>query len=92
MNAYHQNKVLSDVKELDSKAKVAELIDPIAKVWKTELVQHIFDKWEVEAILRTPISSFDSKDRLIWKGTSNGCFSMRSAYHMVKEIGSVIKQ
>ncbi|KAF5475420.1 hypothetical protein F2P56_007226, partial [Juglans regia] len=81
----HHNMVLSDVKVLDRRAKVAELIDSNSKSWKRELVNQIFDGAEAEAIIRIPISSLNSKDKLIWKGTHTGCFSVRSAYHMMKE-------
>ncbi|KAF5470754.1 hypothetical protein F2P56_011245 [Juglans regia] len=77
--------VLSDVKVLDRRAKVAELIDSNSKSWKRELVNQIFDDAEAEAIFRILISSLNSKDKLIWKGTHTGCFSVRSAYHMMKE-------
>ncbi|KAF5475845.1 hypothetical protein F2P56_007609 [Juglans regia] len=85
LHTSHHNMVLSDVKVLDRRAKVADLIDSNSKSWKRDLVNQIFDGGEAEAIIRIPISSLNSKDKLIWKGTHKGCFSVRSAYHMMKE-------
>ncbi|XP_042942883.1 uncharacterized protein LOC122277065 [Carya illinoinensis] len=78
-------KVTSPVRVLDGLATVAELIDPTTRSWKTELVKEIFEEGEAEVILQTPVSSMNSRDRLIWHGTKGGSFSVRSAYHMEKD-------
>ncbi|XP_042983222.1 uncharacterized protein LOC122312632 [Carya illinoinensis] len=49
-----------------------------------DLVQETFEEEEASVILQTPINSLNSKDKLIWHGTKNGYFSVKSAYHMEK--------
>ncbi|XP_042939392.1 uncharacterized protein LOC122274417 [Carya illinoinensis] len=71
------SKVTSPMKNLDVKAKVAELINPETKMWKTELVQDTFAKGEAKLILQTPISSMETRDRIIWNGTKEGFFSKK---------------
>jgi hypothetical protein len=46
----------------------------------------LFTEEEVKNIRKIPLSSTDQKDTLIWRGTKNGVFSVRSAYHMQKEL------
>ncbi|KAG7994699.1 hypothetical protein I3843_01G071600 [Carya illinoinensis] len=76
--------IRSPIKVLSSEATVAELIDHSTKSWKRDLVQEIFEEEEASVILQTPISSLNSKDKLIWHGTQNGSFLVKSAYHMEK--------
>lgn len=67
-------KVFSPVKVLESKAKVAEWIDPISKQWRIELVEEIFEQGEANIILNTPVSTVSSRDRIMWKGTKDSSF------------------
>lgn len=53
-------------------------------MWKTELVQDIFEEGEANMILKTPTSTMETKDKIIWHGTMDGSFSVKSAYHMEK--------
>ncbi|XP_042942726.1 uncharacterized protein LOC122276900 [Carya illinoinensis] len=76
--------VRSPIKFLSFEATVAELIDHSTKSWKRDPVQEIFEEEKALVILQTPISSLNSKDKLIWHGTKNGSFSVKSAYHMEK--------
>ena len=41
---------------------------------------------EVQLILTIPISRTNQSDALIWRGTSNGSFFVKSAYHMYMEV------
>jgi hypothetical protein len=36
-------------------------------------------------ILEVPLSCTNQEDTLIWRSTKNGVFSVRSAYHLLKE-------
>lgn len=53
---------------------------------ETDLISDIFTKEESNVILNIPLSPLLPKDRLIWTGTSNGVFTVRSAYHLGKEL------
>jgi hypothetical protein len=66
-------------------ATVSQLIDVNSKWWNIELLEQLFTKEETIAIKSIPISATDQADRLIWRGTVKGCFSVRSAYYIQKE-------
>jgi hypothetical protein len=40
---------------------------------------------EADLICSLPINKYQQADKLIWRATSTGEFSMRSAYYMKKE-------
>jgi hypothetical protein len=67
-------------------AKVTDLIDGELKGWNSSLIKEIFNEDEAKAICKIPLSSGLSKDRLIWMGTKNGDFTVRSVYHLGKEL------
>jgi hypothetical protein len=70
---------------LPDNATVSNLIDADTKWWKMEWLEMIFSKEDMVAIQSIPISTTDQADVQIWRGTKNGVFSVRSAYHMQKE-------
>ncbi|XP_026441776.1 uncharacterized protein LOC113340941 [Papaver somniferum] len=53
-----------------------ELILQDSQNWNTELIQHLFEEHTVELIMRMRIPSF-AKDKLIWKLTNNGAFTLK---------------
>ena len=71
---------------LPENALVRELIDRDTKRWNISLIEQHFSKEEVETILNIPLSPLLLIDRLIWRCTKNGEFSMRSAYHLGLDI------
>jgi hypothetical protein len=70
---------------LDSSACVSKLIDRDTKRWKDDLISNIFLEDEAKMIRSMPLSPFPVEDRLIWRGTRNGVFSVRSAYFLEME-------
>ena len=76
-------KVVSPIQILDADATVDSLICGVTMRWKSELLNNIFLPHEVETIQAIPLSHRKPNDVLIWTGTKNGVFSMRSAYKML---------
>ncbi|KAG7967967.1 hypothetical protein I3843_08G127700 [Carya illinoinensis] len=77
--------VQSQVKILQAEDRVCELINKSSKGWKVDLARQIFEKDEADLILSLPISPVEAEDRLIWKNSKDGKFSVRSAYHMEQQ-------
>jgi hypothetical protein len=78
--------IQSLVRILQPQARVVELIDQDMKRWNGPLVDSIFQKDEADLIKNIPLSPLAPKDCLIWRCTSNGEFTVRSAYHMEMEM------
>ncbi|KAJ4963124.1 hypothetical protein NE237_023063 [Protea cynaroides] len=55
-------------------------------MWKEEILHQLFSVEEVAAIKGIPLSFFPRPDRLIWKGTKNGRFTVKSAYHLLSNL------
>jgi hypothetical protein len=68
---------------LDQDAKVVELIDKDLHGWNKGMLESLFSIDEVNAILSIPISPNQS-DVVIWRGTKNDVFTVKSAYHAAK--------
>jgi hypothetical protein len=65
---------------------VSCLIDLDTKRWNLDLLSVLFNEEEARVISNIPISPSLHPDRLVWQGTSNGLFLVRSAYHLGKEL------
>jgi hypothetical protein len=78
--------VQSPPRILDANAKGAELIDVESCCWKTDQISAIFTEEESKEILNIPLSPCLLMGKLIWRGTSSGVFTVRSAYHLGKEL------
>ena len=84
-------RVQSVPKILTDTATVSQLIDENTKWWNLALLEQLFNKEEIMAIKSISISAMDQDDMLIWRGTTNGSFSVRSTYHIQKE-GEALQQ
>ena len=71
---------------------VADLIDTDGRSWDAAKVRSILIPHEAEIVLGIPISYRLPKDSVIWARTSNGCFTVKSAYgvaqNCLKEVSS----
>jgi hypothetical protein len=79
-------KVQSPPQILDPVATVSTLFDGELKWWNKALVEHIFSAEENAIIQSIPISQTNKEDRLYWRGTTRGTFSVRSAYYIQKSM------
>jgi hypothetical protein len=66
-------------------AKVSMLIDKDMGWWDQNVIDKFFNEDEVMAIKAIPLNCTNQEDRMIWSGTTNGLFAVRSGYHLAKE-------
>ena len=67
-------------------SRVCNFIDVENKCWDWNLLNRTFLPFEVEAIAGIPLSDRMPDDRQVWAETSNGFFSIRSAYKLTLEL------
>lgn len=53
--------------------------------WKRDLISQIFKSEEVVVILSIPISEIGFENKLIWRPTKEGYFSVKSVHHLKNE-------
>jgi hypothetical protein len=75
-----------NVQNISPEARVSDLINFETNWWNIPLLEQIFPEEMVEQICNIPISPRQIKDRLVWAGTKNGLFSVRSAYNLDLEL------
>lgn len=78
-------KIQSPCPGMDTEATVTISIDHSTASWNVLMVRDIFDKEEVDLICLLPLSRYKQKDLLMWRYTSSGEFTVRSAYFLEKE-------
>jgi ribonuclease HI len=71
---------------LSKEAKVAKLFEEESTKWNKSLIKNIFSVEEEQIICNIPVSKYQQKDKLIWAATTTGEFTVKSAYHLEKEI------
>jgi len=64
--------------------RVAELIDKVNGRWDEETVRSRFMPCDAELILSLPLCPSWPEDKIIWHFTTDGEFSVRSAYHVAR--------
>lgn len=79
-------KIQSRINKLDAEAKVEELIDQDTKARKMHLIKEILSQEEASTIQKIPLSVCNNQDKLTWRCTTNGLFSVRSAHHLKNEM------
>lgn len=57
-----------------------ELIDQSTRAWKRDLVETTFNATYVADILSIPLLHTTENDKLFWKFSTNGEYTLRSAY------------
>jgi hypothetical protein len=71
---------------LHPEATVSELINNDTRWWDSTSLGIIFTEEEAALIQSVPVSTSNKEDRQIWRGTKNGLFSVKSAYHLQQEL------
>ncbi|KAL0002033.1 hypothetical protein SO802_015814 [Lithocarpus litseifolius] len=66
----------------DTNLKVADLIDHRIRQWNRLLLHITFLQSTVEDILRIKLGEEHDRDKVRWKETKNGCFSVKTAYRV----------
>lgn len=64
---------------------VSDLIDRGTKGWNNTIILENFSVDGAVVIQNIPLSPLLPRDKLIWRCSSNGLFSVRSAYHLAVE-------
>lgn len=75
------------INPLSPQALVRELMLTNNKGWNTDIIESIFWAHDAEIIKAIPLGSMHNKDKLIWHFTKDGCFSVRSAHHLIMNRG-----
>ena len=65
---------------------VANLIGSSIAKWKTEVIDSLFIAHEAELIKSIPLSATLPADKIVWFETTNGNFTMRSAYKLAASL------
>jgi hypothetical protein len=66
-----------------------EFIDQDTKWLNTKLIHDNFSENEAHTIRQIPLSLMQAMDSLVWRGTTNGMFSIKSVYHMENELQAI---
>jgi hypothetical protein len=80
--------VQSPPRVISADSAVSTLIDSDLRGWNTRLINAIFSLEEAKVIAAIPLSPTLLSDRIVWRGTKNGVFSVQSAYHLGMEINA----
>ncbi|XP_042944508.1 uncharacterized protein LOC122278379 [Carya illinoinensis] len=84
-------RIQSPVNILLEDEKVARLINQETKQWDRGLITEVFGPEVAAEIQRIPLSSSGLMDKLIWLGSKDGSFTVKSAYHLQKELYAQLK-
>ena len=77
---------------LPAEAIVDILIDADHDTWRADLVRELFLDFEAENILSIPLSTRMPRDKLVWVATSNGQFTVKSAYWLAMSMSSAAQE
>jgi hypothetical protein len=69
--------VRTPISVLQPNAKVSALIDTTSGWWNYPLIEAIFARDELEHIYSIPLSPLHQPDKVIWRGTTHGGFTVR---------------
>ena len=64
--------------------KVSNLIDPVQRVWKEQVLDRYLFEFEAAVIKRIPLCQSIQDDILIWPWNPNGVYSIKSEYQLLQ--------
>ena len=67
---------------------VSELIEGDLKWWNGRMLESLFTPHEIQLIQTLAPSSTNQLDVLIWRGTTSGKFTVKSAYYMQQDLNN----
>lgn len=67
---------------VDEERCVAKLIDPDLNWWNCDSIMSRFQREDLEAICRTPLSRRHVSDSIIWFHNKDGLYSVKSGYQV----------
>ncbi|KAG6663848.1 hypothetical protein CIPAW_02G051300 [Carya illinoinensis] len=76
----------SSLRLLPIESKVSMMIDKSTHTWNVPLVNALISKSEADLVNRIPLSLFPTPDKLIWRCTPSGVFTVKSTYYLQSEI------
>ena len=71
---------------LSADMKVADLIDSSIAKWNSEVIDSLFIAHEAELIKSIPLSATLLANKIVWAETTNGNFTMKSAYKLAASL------
>ena len=78
-------KILSQNQNLPSDTRVEHLISPTTREWNHDLIDSLFMPYDAEAIKRVPLCINEIPDSIIQPFSINGNYTVRSAYHLIRQ-------
>lgn len=72
----------------DGLLTVNQLIDPVTKTWKEEVVTRTFYESHAKGILDVPLSWTDECDKLVWHFSRSGKYTVNSGYMAAADLES----
>lgn len=65
---------------------VSDLIDPVHRLWKHDLLTMLFSEEEVNQIMQIPLTLNERPDGWKWIYTKHGNYTTKSGYYVAREI------
>ena len=78
-------RVLSPKQDGDGTVWVSDLIDPMNRTWKEDMLNQIFCDFEAATIKNIPLCHSFQEDVLIWPFNPDGEYSVQSGYRFLQE-------
>ena len=82
-------RVLSPKPDGDGTVWVSDLIDPMNRTWKEDMLDRIFYDFEATTIKNIPLCHSFQEDVLLWPFNLDGEYSVKSGYRFLQEANTL---